>query len=46
MARLAEAHGLFGVLAGSGNPLTAINAAVIGRLAKEVMPRLRDKVAA
>ena len=28
MARLAEAHGLFGVLAGSGNPLTAINAAV------------------
>jgi hypothetical protein len=27
-ARRAEAHGLFGVLAGTGNPLTAINAAV------------------
>jgi alkanesulfonate monooxygenase SsuD/methylene tetrahydromethanopterin reductase-like flavin-dependent oxidoreductase (luciferase family) len=28
LARLAEAHGLFGVVAGSGNPLTATNAAV------------------
>jgi alkanesulfonate monooxygenase SsuD/methylene tetrahydromethanopterin reductase-like flavin-dependent oxidoreductase (luciferase family) len=28
MARLAEEHGLFGVLAGAGDPLTAINAAV------------------
>jgi alkanesulfonate monooxygenase SsuD/methylene tetrahydromethanopterin reductase-like flavin-dependent oxidoreductase (luciferase family) len=28
MARLAEEHGLFGVLAGAGEPLTAINAAV------------------
>lgn len=28
MARMAEAHGLFGVLAGYGNPLTAITAAV------------------
>lgn len=28
MAGLAEAHGLFGVLAGSGNPLTTITAAV------------------
>jgi hypothetical protein len=35
MARLAEAHGLFGVLAGSGNPLTAINAAVYASTATE-----------
>lgn len=28
MARHAEAHGLFGVLAGLGNPLTAVNSAV------------------
>lgn len=28
MARLAEEHGLFGVLAGTGDPLTAINAAI------------------
>ncbi|MGH7762831.1 MAG: LLM class flavin-dependent oxidoreductase, partial [Candidatus Dormibacteraceae bacterium] len=28
MARAAEAHGLFGVLAGSVNPMTAITAAV------------------
>jgi Luciferase-like monooxygenase len=35
MARLAEAHGLFGVLTGSGNPLTAINAAVYASTATE-----------
>ena len=35
MARLAEAHGLFGVLAGSGNPLTAITAAVYASTATE-----------
>jgi len=35
MARLAEAHGLFGVLAGSGNPLTAINAATYASTATE-----------
>ncbi len=35
MARLAEAHGLFGVLAGSGNPLTAIIAAVYASTATE-----------
>ena len=35
MARLAEAHGLFGVLAGSGNPLTAISAAVYASTATE-----------
>jgi hypothetical protein len=28
LARLAEEHGLFGVLAGSGNPLTAVSAAI------------------
>lgn len=28
MARVAEEHGMFGVLAGAGDPLTAINAAV------------------
>lgn len=44
MARLAEAHGLFGVLAGSGNPLTAINAAVYASTATEfvrVVTRVR-----
>jgi Luciferase-like monooxygenase len=35
MARLAEAHGLFAVLAGSSNPLTAINAAVYASTATE-----------
>lgn len=35
MARLAEAHGLFGVLAGSGNPLTAINAAAYASTATQ-----------
>jgi hypothetical protein len=35
LARLAETHGLFGVLAGSGNPLTAINAAVYASTATE-----------
>ena len=35
MARLAEAHGLFGVLAGSGNPLTSITAAVYASTATE-----------
>ena len=35
VARLAEAHGLFGVLAGSGNPLTSINAAVYASTATE-----------
>jgi len=35
MARLGQAHGLFGVLAGSGNPLTAINAAVYASTATE-----------
>jgi len=35
MARLAEAHGLFGVLAGSRNPLTAITAAVYASSATE-----------
>jgi hypothetical protein len=35
MAGLAEAHGLFGVLAGSGNPLTAINAAIYASTATE-----------
>lgn len=35
MARLAEAHGLFAVLAGAGNPLTAINAAVYASTATE-----------
>ena len=35
MARLAEAHGLFGVLAGSGNPMTAIIAAVYASTATE-----------
>jgi hypothetical protein len=44
MARLAEAHGLFGVLAGSGNPLTAINAAVYASTATQfvrVVTRVR-----
>jgi hypothetical protein len=35
MSRLAEAHGLFGVLAGSGNPMTAIIAAVYASTATE-----------
>ena len=35
MARLAEAHGLFGVLAGIGDPLTAITAAVYASTATE-----------
>lgn len=35
MSRLAEAHGLFGVLAGGGNPLTAIIAAVYASTATE-----------
>lgn len=44
MARLAEAHGLFGVLAGSGNPLTAITAAVYASTATQfvrVVTRVR-----
>src|SRR6202521_2597695 len=35
LARAAEAHGLFGVVAGLGNPLTAINAAVYASTATE-----------
>ncbi|HUZ87663.1 MAG TPA: LLM class flavin-dependent oxidoreductase, partial [Candidatus Baltobacterales bacterium] len=35
LARLAEAHGLFGVLAGLGNPLTAVSAAVYASTATE-----------
>jgi Luciferase-like monooxygenase len=35
LARLAEEHGLFGVLAGSGNPMTAIIAAVYASTATE-----------
>lgn len=35
MARLAESHGLFGVLAGSSNPLTAITSAVYASTATE-----------
>jgi alkanesulfonate monooxygenase SsuD/methylene tetrahydromethanopterin reductase-like flavin-dependent oxidoreductase (luciferase family) len=35
LGKLAEEHGLFGVLAGSGNPLTAINAAVYASTATE-----------
>jgi alkanesulfonate monooxygenase SsuD/methylene tetrahydromethanopterin reductase-like flavin-dependent oxidoreductase (luciferase family) len=35
MSRLAEAHGLFGVLVGTGNPLTAIVAAVYASTATE-----------
>jgi alkanesulfonate monooxygenase SsuD/methylene tetrahydromethanopterin reductase-like flavin-dependent oxidoreductase (luciferase family) len=34
-AKLAETHGLFGVLAGTGNPLTAITAAVYASTATE-----------
>jgi hypothetical protein len=44
LARLAEVHGLFGVLAGSGNPLTAIHAAVYASTATEfvrVVTRVR-----
>jgi alkanesulfonate monooxygenase SsuD/methylene tetrahydromethanopterin reductase-like flavin-dependent oxidoreductase (luciferase family) len=35
LARLAEEHGLFGVLAGTGNPLTAITAAAYASTATE-----------
>ena len=35
LARVAEAHGLFGVVAGLGNPLTAINAAIYASTATE-----------
>ena len=35
LSRLAEQHGLFGVLAGTENPLTAINAAVYASTATE-----------
>jgi hypothetical protein len=35
MARLAEAHGLFGVLAGSGDPMTSIIAAVYASTATQ-----------
>ncbi|MHB8611396.1 MAG: LLM class flavin-dependent oxidoreductase [Candidatus Dormibacteraceae bacterium] len=35
LARLAEAHGLFGVVAGLGNPLTATNAAVYASTATD-----------
>src|SRR5207245_2183764 len=35
LARLAEEHGLFGVLAGSGDPLTAVNAAVYASTATD-----------
>jgi hypothetical protein len=35
LARLAETHGFFGVVAGTGNPLTAINAAVYASTATE-----------
>jgi hypothetical protein len=44
MARVAEAHGLFGVLAGSGDPMTAITAAVYASTATEfvrVVARVR-----
>ena len=44
LARAAEAHGLFGVLAGTGDPLTAINAAVYATTATEfvrVVARVR-----
>jgi len=44
LARLAETNGLFGVLAGTGNPLTAINAAVYASTATEfvrVVTRVR-----
>jgi hypothetical protein len=35
LARVAEAHGLFGVVAGLGNPLTAINAAIYASTATQ-----------
>jgi alkanesulfonate monooxygenase SsuD/methylene tetrahydromethanopterin reductase-like flavin-dependent oxidoreductase (luciferase family) len=35
LAHAAERHGLFGVLAGTGNPLTAVNAAVYASTATE-----------
>lgn len=35
LARIAEAHGLFGVLVGGGDPVTAINAAVYATTATE-----------
>ena len=37
MARLAEAHGLFGVLAGSANPLTAVSSAVYASTATDLV---------
>ena len=37
LARLAETHGLFGVLTGSGNPLTAITAAIYASTATEFL---------
>ena len=37
MARLAEAHGLFGVMAGAGSPRTAITAAVYASTATDFM---------
>src|SRR5712691_5593722 len=43
-AKLAEAHGLFGVIAGLGDPLTAVNAAIYASTATEfvrVVTRLR-----
>ena len=43
-ARLAEAHGLFGVVAGLGDPLTAVNAAIYASTATEfvrVVTRVR-----
>ena len=46
LARLAEAHGLFGVMAGTGNPLTAINAAIYASTATEfvrVVTRVRTR---
>ena len=44
LGRLAEIHGLFGVVAGTGNPLTAINAAIYASTATEfvrVVTRVR-----
>ena len=43
-AKLAEAHGLFGVIAGWGDPLTAVNAAIYASTATEfvrVVTRVR-----
>lgn len=44
LAEAAERHGLFGVLAGAGNPLTAINAAVYASTATEFV-RIAVRVA-